>query len=53
LLADLIDGYDPRGLRLGNTAVTTIRADGDKWVVTASNDVAHLEGLDSRAVREM
>jgi broad specificity phosphatase PhoE len=53
LLADLIDGYDPRNLRLGNTAVTTIRADGGKWNTIASNDVAHLEGLDSRAVREM
>lgn len=53
LLAELIDGYDPRSLRLDNTAVTTIRADENKWVVVASNDVAHLEGLDSRAVREL
>lgn len=53
LLASLIPNYDARGLRLGNTAVTTIRAEGDGWALVVSNDVAHLEGLDSRAVREL
>jgi broad specificity phosphatase PhoE len=53
LLSDLIPDYDPRSLRLGNTAVTTIRPEGDRWSLVVSNDVTHLEGLDSRAVREL
>jgi broad specificity phosphatase PhoE len=53
LLAELIPGYNPRNLNLGNTAVTTIRPEENGWSLVVSNDVTHLEGLDSRAVREL
>lgn len=53
LLSDLVPSYNPRSIRLGNTAVTTIRPENNSWTLVVSNDVAHLEGLDSRAVREL
>jgi broad specificity phosphatase PhoE len=53
LLEDLVAGYEPRRTRLGNSSVTTIRLGDEGWTVVASNDVEHLEGLDSRAVREL
>lgn len=53
LLEDLVTGYEPRGMRLGNSSVTTIRQGDDGWSIVASNDIDHLEGLDSRAVREL
>jgi len=35
--------------KFGNTSVTTVaRAEDDAWRVTVSNDVMHLEGLESR-----
>jgi 2,3-bisphosphoglycerate-dependent phosphoglycerate mutase len=53
LLDDVLKDRDFRNLRLGNTAVTTIRNDGSGWTALASNDITHLEVLDSRAVREL
>jgi broad specificity phosphatase PhoE len=53
LLTELVPSYNPRSIRLGNTAVTTIRPEANGWALVVSNDVAHLEGLDSRAVREL
>lgn len=53
LLTGLMPEYQPRNLLLDNTAVTTIRPEGDGWVIVAANDVTHLEGLDSRSVREL
>lgn len=53
LLEDLITGYEAQRQRLGNSSVTTIRLSDDGWSIVASNDIEHLEGLDSRAVREL
>jgi broad specificity phosphatase PhoE len=53
LLEDLVTGYEPRTMRLGNSSVTTIRLGDAGWTIVASNDIEHLEGLDSRAVREL
>lgn len=53
LLDSLIPNYDPREIRLGNTAVSTILREGDGWKLIVSNDVMHLEGLESRSVREL
>jgi broad specificity phosphatase PhoE len=53
LLEDLITGYEAQRSRLGNSSVTTIRLGDEGWSIVASNDIEHLEGLDSRAVREL
>lgn len=57
LLSDLIAGYDPREARVGNTAVTTLMRDGEGdvplWKIIVANDVMHLEGLESRSVKEL
>ncbi len=53
LLEDLIPGYEAQRTRLGNSSVTTIRLGDEGWTIVAANDVEHLEGLDSRAVREL
>jgi broad specificity phosphatase PhoE len=52
LLAELIPSYDQSNLIFGNSSVTTIYREGDEWCLTASNDVMHLEGLESRSVGE-
>lgn len=54
LLHSLIEGYDIYAAVLGNTAVTTIhRGESGKWELVALNDLSHLEGLNSRSVREL
>ncbi len=54
LLHSLIEGYEIYAAVLGNTAVTTIhRNDAGKWEMVALNDLSHLEGLNSRSVREL
>jgi len=54
MLVDLIPSYDPAGVDLDNTSVTTIRCDDDgKWVIVAVDDTLHLEGLPSSAVGEL
>ncbi|MBZ0299059.1 MAG: histidine phosphatase family protein [Anaerolineae bacterium] len=54
LLHSLIAGYDIYAGVLGNTAVTTIhRPDSGPWKLVALNDLSHLEGLNSRSVREL
>ena len=53
LLMTLIDGYDAVTARLGNSSVTTIARDGDGWKMVVPNDTMHLDGLESRIVKEM
>ncbi len=53
LLGDLIPGYDPLDVDLDNTSVSTIRRKDDAWELVAIDDVMHLEGLESRATREL
>lgn len=53
LLEDLIPSFDQSGLIFGNSSVTTIVLEGDEWCLVASNDVMHLEGLESRSVGEI
>lgn len=54
LLDSLVDGYDIYAAVLGNTAVTTIRlGETGQWEMVALNDLSHLEGLNSRSVREL
>lgn len=53
LLGDLIPGYDPLGVDLDNTSVTTIRLKEDKWELVAVDDVSHLENLERRATQEL
>ncbi|MFN8529464.1 MAG: histidine phosphatase family protein [Anaerolineae bacterium] len=54
MLKELIPSYDPTGVDLDNTSVTTIRRreNGD-WEIVAIDDTIHLEGLASRAVGEL
>lgn len=54
MLVDLIPTYDPTGVDLDNTSVTTIRCDDDgKWALVAVDDTLHLEDLPSSAVGEL
>lgn len=53
MLGDLIPGYDPLGVDIDNTSVTTIRRRGDEWDLVAVDDVMHLEDLDRRAAQEL
>ena len=53
LLMTLIEGYDAVTARLGNSSVTTIARDGDGWKMVVPNDTMHLDGLESRIVKEM
>lgn len=53
LLDALVSNYGARDVRLGNTAVSTIMREHDAWKLVVSNDVMHLEGLQSRSVREL
>jgi broad specificity phosphatase PhoE len=51
LLNELIPGYDPTGMELGNTSVTTIlRHEDGEWELVAVDDTMHLEGLASRSM---
>ena len=53
LLEDLLPGYTPQELSLGNTSVTTIRSNNDEWELVAADDITHLEGLETKAVPEL
>lgn len=53
MLGDLIPGYDPLGVDIDNTSVTTIRSRGDEWDLVAVDDVMHLEDLERRATQEL
>lgn len=53
LLGDLVPGYDPLGVNLDNTSVTTIHRRGDQWELVAVDDVSHLEDLERRATQEL
>lgn len=53
LLSDLIPGYNPLEVDLDNTSVTTIRRKDSDWELVAIDDVMHLEGLETRATREL
>jgi broad specificity phosphatase PhoE len=53
LLSDLIPGYDPLGVDLDNTSVTTIHRRDEGWDLVAVDDVSHLEDLESRATQEL
>jgi broad specificity phosphatase PhoE len=53
LLMTLIEGYDAVTARLGNSSVTTIAREGDGWKMVVPNDITHLDGLESRIVKEM
>lgn len=53
LLEDILPGYSPQELELDNTSVTTIRKTDGGWEMVAADDVAHLEGLESKAVPEL
>jgi broad specificity phosphatase PhoE len=54
LLESIIPKYDVYGSVLGNTSVTTIAlTDSGQWQIVTANDIAHLEGLQSRAFGEV
>ncbi|MCC6804751.1 MAG: histidine phosphatase family protein [Anaerolineae bacterium] len=53
MLGDLVPGYDPLGVDLNNTSVTTIRRRDDGWDLVAVDDVMHLEDLERRATQEL
>ncbi|MBW4436138.1 MAG: histidine phosphatase family protein [Pleurocapsa minor GSE-CHR-MK-17-07R] len=52
LLESLIHGVDAEKIGIGNMSVTTIRRTEEGWQLLVANDVAHLEGLESNAVKE-
>jgi broad specificity phosphatase PhoE len=52
LLESLIPGVDAEQIGIGNMSVTTIRRADDGWQLMVANDTAHLEGIESNAVRE-
>lgn len=54
LLDSIIPDYDVYGSVLGNTSVTTIMLnDAGVWEIVTANDIAHLEGLPTRAFGEV
>ncbi|MDX2160712.1 MAG: histidine phosphatase family protein [bacterium] len=54
MLTELIPTYNPTGVDLDNTSVTTIRAREDgQWELVAVDDTMHLDGLIARAVGEL
>ncbi len=54
LLAQIVPGYDPLEVDVGNTSVTTLRrADKNRWELVTANDCLHLEGLETQAVPEV
>lgn len=53
MLGDLVPGYDPLGVDLSNTSVTTIHRREDGWDLVAVDDVMHLEDLERRATQEL
>jgi broad specificity phosphatase PhoE len=54
LFDSIIPNYDVYGSVLGNTSVTTIAlTDSGQWQIVTANDIAHLEGLPSRAFGEV
>ncbi|MDL1901148.1 histidine phosphatase family protein [Anaerolineae bacterium CFX9] len=54
LLTQIVPGYDPYAVDIGNTSVTTLHRDaGGDWRLIADNDLSHLEGLPSQSVNEI
>lgn len=55
VLAELINGFKPSDLDASNTGVTTIHRESDDapWTIAASNDLTHLEGIESRPFAEL
>ncbi len=54
LLKELIPSYDPTGVDLDNTSVTTIRRrDDGEWELVAVDDTIHLEGVPAGAMGEL
>lgn len=53
LLSELIPGYELRDASIENTSVTTIANTSDGWHMIMADDVAHLEGLQTSAFREL
>jgi broad specificity phosphatase PhoE len=54
LLAQIVPGYNPLEVDVGNTSVTTLRrADPGRWELVAVNDIMHLQGLEAQAVPEV
>ena len=53
LLEDVLDGYNAQELVLDNTSVTTIRKRDGGWELVAIDDVAHLEGLETKSFPEL
>lgn len=53
LLEDLLPGSDAHELTLENSSVTTIRRTDGGWELVAGDDIAHLEGLESKALPEL
>ncbi|MDZ4671718.1 MAG: histidine phosphatase family protein [Phototrophicales bacterium] len=50
MLESLLPKTDIIPRQFGNSSVTTLLFDGDKWRVTADNDTAHLEGKIARVM---
>jgi broad specificity phosphatase PhoE len=54
LLGELIPGATGQEVAVSNTSVTTIvRGDDNHWHLVASDDVLHLEGLETQIAREL
>jgi broad specificity phosphatase PhoE len=54
LLAEIVPGYNPIEVDVGNTSVTTLRRlDKNRWELVAVNDIMHLQGLEAQAVPEV
>lgn len=53
LLEDLLPEVASQELTLENTSVTTIRRSGGGWELVAGDDIAHLEGLETKALPEL
>jgi broad specificity phosphatase PhoE len=54
MLTQLVTGLDLSAVTFGNTGVSTLRREEDgSWVLLATNDGSHLEGLASRYMPEV
>lgn len=53
LLDNLLPDYDPLGLKLMNSSVTTVRWENEQWTSIALNDIMHLEGLETKFIKEL
>jgi hypothetical protein len=54
LLSALMPALDANEIILSNSSVTTIaRPDGGQWQLVTSNDMMHLEGLESHSAKEL